>query len=245
MVERYAFEDRWRWPVLRPIRSRGARTLVNVEPLDAPIVGLEDVTERDYWPSAANQLVRPPDGDGVAVRLDTARETEADRVEGYQKSSEILVRSMLAQPAWCDVLIYPFAHNWRHHFELRLKWLLRVLRELHGQPATKIIGHRLAPLWSEVKALIAPLDYCIDSSDVVHAERLILELDRLDPDGQNFRYHRRSDESIALDGIQPFDLRSFHDALSAAASFLLSLLEVVYIEIEGRQEEATDVEPGA
>lgn len=245
MAERHAFEGRWSWPALRSVNSRGARTLVNVEPLDAPIVGLEDVTERDYWPSAANQLVRPPDGDGVAVRLDTAQETEADRIEGFQKSSEILVRSMLAHPAWCDVLVYPFAHNWRHHFELRLKWLVRVLREFHGEPAVKYNNHHLTPLWNDVTARITPFDYCIDSSDVVHAERLILELDQLDPDGQNFRYSRRSDGSIALDGIQPFDLRSFHDALSAAASFLLSLLEVVYIEIEGKQEEATDVEPGA
>ena len=41
-----------------------------------------------------------------------------------------------------------------------------------------------------------------------------------DPDGQNFRYHRRTDGSLALSGIGRVDVRAWHVALLAVSNFL-------------------------
>ena len=213
-----------------------------MKPLDQ-IPGLEDVTERDYWPTQSSDLLKPPADLATAIHFHTVRDTEAGRVEGYRLASEVLVRYMLDHPGERDVLVYPFAQNWRHHLELRLKWILRLLHDFHDEPPPSSRTHQLERLWQDVKSRLDPFMYAIEADDLGYADRLLVQLAQMDPDGQNFRYHRRTDGTFSLDGVRPLDLRELHDGLSAAANFLSALLDGIYEGLSYKQDMAAESGP--
>ncbi|WP_448642780.1 hypothetical protein [Geodermatophilus sp. URMC 63] len=205
-------------------------------------LGLEDLTERSIWPSAGSDLRQAPTFPRPAAHFDAAWGSEVGRVEGYRLAAEVLVRHMIRQRGDRDFLIYPFANSWRHHFELSLKLLLDVLQRCNGKPATPVRGHDLKKLWEETRRRLETVKGIEEGAALRDADRVIGQLYSLDPDGQNFRYFKRTNGSPALQGEGPVDLLGFHEALSSVASFLSAALEVVYVEIEKR-EGGSKVEP--
>jgi hypothetical protein len=50
--------------------------------------------------------------------------------------------------------------------------------------------------------------------------RVLQQLYSVDPDGQNFRYHRRTDGSLALTSLDRLDMRTWHNVLIRVSNFL-------------------------
>lgn len=156
---------------------------------------------------------------GHAV-LDWQRDTVVGRMEGNRRAAEVLVDHVLRHRGDLDFLIYPIANCWRHHIELQLKSLLSSLRRLLGEPAKPSRGHDVLKLWHQVQPRLASAFPDESSEDQENVARVLRQLHSADPDGQNFRYHRRTDDSLALAGIERLDVRAWHDALSRVSNFL-------------------------
>jgi hypothetical protein len=80
--------------------------------------------------------------------------------------------------------------------------------------------HDVLKLWRQVQPRLASAFPDEPPSDAANVGRVIQQLHSADPDGQNFRYHRRTDGSLALTGIDRVDIRAWHDALLRASNFL-------------------------
>jgi hypothetical protein len=152
--------------------------------------------------------------------LDWQRDTVVGRMEGYRRAAEVLVEHVLQHRGDLDFLIYPIANCWRHHVELQLKSLLTALRRFLDEPDGTVRGHDVLKLSREVQPRLASAFPDEPPSDAANVGRVVQQLHSADPDGQNFRYHRRTDGSLALTGIDRVDVRAWHGALLAVSNFL-------------------------
>jgi len=172
------------------------------------------------WPSNDDDLFDtsgPWTGHAV---LDWQRDTVVGRMEGYRRAAEVLVEHVLQHRGDLDFLIYPIANCWRHYVELRLKSLLTALRRFLDEPDGTVRGHDVLKLWREVQPRLASAFPDEPPSDAANVGRVVQQLHSADPDGQNFRYHRRTDGSLALTGIDRVDVRAWHGALLRVSNFL-------------------------
>lgn len=152
--------------------------------------------------------------------LDWQRNTVSGRTDGYRRAAEVLVEHVLQHRSDLDYLIFPIANCWRHHVELQLKSLLTALRRFLDEPYDTVRGHDVLKLWREVQPRLASAFPDEPPSDAANVCRVLQQLHSADPDGQNFRYHRRTDGSLALTGIDRVDVRAWHDALLGVSNFL-------------------------
>jgi hypothetical protein len=172
------------------------------------------------WPNAGEDLLDTSGSWTGHALLDWQRDVAFGRAVGFSRAAEMFVRHVLAHSSDLDFLVYPIANNWRHSLELRLKTLIVALTALVDEPPALPRGHDLMKLWREARAGIETAHPEEGTDALDHAEPLLGQLHALDPDGQNFRYYRRTDGSPALVGVDRLDIRAFHDGLTAVANLL-------------------------
>ncbi len=84
-------------------------------------------------------------------------------------------------------------------------------------------GHNLEQLWTEFEEVLcraygAPQDR--DKRDLREGRRIVLQLSRLDPTNEDFRYAVRRSGGPSLPDVDRLDVREFHAAMLAVANFL-------------------------
>lgn len=116
--------------------------------------------------------------------------------KGYSRAANILLIavSKSKDSELCDELIYPICFNMRHSVELRFKYILTIVDvlsrmtgkvDLHGLNLNKI--HAIETLWLKLDSLLTKFDCRFE--DVLRSlENSVLELAKMDPNGQVFRY---------------------------------------------------------
>jgi hypothetical protein len=125
--------------------------------------------------------------------------------DGYKMAADMVVDTMTGH-AWEDRLILPIIFMYRHYVELKIKHIIIELDRLAGTriDTDRFRKHNLQSLW---QYLIAHLN-CIRSEpnkEIMSAtERLINELNTLDPDSMHFRYATDKERLNAM----PLPLRS-------------------------------------
>ncbi len=68
--------------------------------------------------------------------------------EGYRRAATMLFENAVASDQCSpDLLVFPIAFLWRHHLELALKELVRLVRRLEDDDRTVPTSHPLLPLW--------------------------------------------------------------------------------------------------
>lgn len=116
--------------------------------------------------------------------------------KGYSRAANILLEAVRKSKdsELCDELIYPICFNMRHSVELRFKYILTIVDrlshmtgkvELHGLNLNKI--HSIETLWLKLEGLLSNFDFRFEYT-LNHLESAILELEKIDPNGQVFRY---------------------------------------------------------
>lgn len=106
--------------------------------------------------------------------------------DGYKTAADLLVEKIEGH-APEDILILPIVFMYRHHIELRLKYIITALDVLSGTQIQNLAIHNLIPLWDYVKD---HLD-CIrggpfDPGMMASLDELITELSNLDPNSYRF-----------------------------------------------------------
>jgi hypothetical protein len=184
------------------------------------------------WPSGSDDLFDTSGSWTGHALLDWQRDTVTGRQEGFRRSAEILVDHVLKHRGDLDFLIYPIANNWRHHIELSLKSLLVALYRLRDEPANPPRGHDLLRLWEKARPMLEAAFPDEPADDAENVDRVLCQLHAADPGGQDFRYHRRADGRLALEGIDRLDVRAMHDALIRVSNFLDGAAERVWYDLD-------------
>ncbi|PKV76814.1 hypothetical protein [Nocardia fluminea] len=170
------------------------------------------------------------------------------RIEGFKQAAELVYEQMVASSSHRSTLVYPFVWNWRHVVELQLKELVGLF-----QKAGKItVGddflrtHNLAVLWEKVRPVVAGSidDYTgLRKVEVTATTRIIGQLTAIDPDGQELRYHVRTDGKPSLAKQSHIDPSKFRAALQGVSALFVGLSEVTYQELELQRELAEEYGP--
>ncbi len=148
----------------------------------------------------------------------------------------------MSDPSDRDLLVYPFASNWRHAIELQLKDVLELLGRLHHETVDESLKHthNLAKLWTAALPSIKEVSSIeVRASDFTTVTKLIGQLTALDPDGQELRYHERTNGKPSLQNYPFIDVPMFHESLRGVAAFLDTISECIYQALEFEREMAS------
>ena len=131
----------------------------------------------------------------------------------YKIAADRLVGGLQRGPVSELYQVYPIMFLCRHYLELRLKEILRILRNWDGRRDAQIPHiHDLPKLWEEVRQLLEKFDdgiteHCGDvrleeGAAIYNAiEQRVKEFDEIDPGSFNFRYpedQARKSDSVKL-----------------------------------------------
>jgi len=155
----------------------------------------EETTEHDNWPvpsacqkrSFAEIFFKEGGGEWLDFLMDDA----------YLESARIVLRNIIAtdyDPFYGPVVLYLI----RHYLEIKLKLVCFHARWLrqggdnadHDEIEQIAKNHKLGKLFLEMRReIVARIrQEMLDEVDVAYVQRFVEELDKLDPDGERFRY---------------------------------------------------------
>jgi len=176
------------------------------------------------WPKSGNRAFEPSVSADVRDRIEAfVMPTDEVYLAGFQRAADMIVDAASHEDLNSDDLFFPVAYMYRHHLELMLKELVRLgvrIGILHD--CEEILGkHNLHALWHKAKDMIDSVWPDSPADDVQAAEKVILEIHKLDPRSQNFRYARdTSGNPVLRDGPKRIDLQNLKWVVDAVSNFL-------------------------
>lgn len=174
------------------------------------------------WPIAGDDLLTKGRPDWwMAACLDWSLDEWATYAIGYRKAAGLIVDHIAASRSDQDFLVWPFALCWRHHVELQLKRLNRLLRELLQRPPspTERPTHSIRDLWRDFRRLTEAAAYGPSSAELDDVQAVLAQLDSLDPNSQAFRYPV-SNAGRPISHLTRLNLGQFHETMERQACFL-------------------------
>jgi hypothetical protein len=188
------------------------------------------MTNADFnWPKKGDRLFKPSIAAADQARLEVfVMPSDEAYAAGFQRAANMIVDAALSDGQNPDDLFFPVAYLYRHHLELMLKDLVRLgVRLAALEPCDDILGdHNLHQLWNRAKNLIKQVWPDSPDDDVRAAEHLILELHKMDPTGQAFRYFRDKTGAPYLQGApERVDLGNLKLAVDSVSRFLVAAYE--------------------
>jgi hypothetical protein len=142
--------------------------------------------------------------------------------DGYRLAAELLIaKTETLTLGECNALIYPVVFLYRHHLELRLKYIVLVGQRLRHESIAPPTHHRLDTLWGECKRVIRERSIAVASGDRRDIEEVIEELARLDPSSDLFRYPMNKTAAFPFpDELRQFNLSRLGTRLSKVSATL-------------------------
>jgi len=156
--------------------------------------------------------------------------------EGYREAAERVYESWRAQRL--DYLAFPLVFLYRHYVELRLKELLQSAAQLLELPKDWQCNHQIENLWRVLKPLLRQISPNEPESDLLNAERLIIELATRDPYSFEFRYPETKEGRRCLVDLERLDVVNFCEAMRKLSGFLDGANMQISVYLEDRPNEA-------
>jgi hypothetical protein len=198
------------------------------------------------WPQSHHTLDGRDADWRTAAYFDAGRDTVYARIAGFRCSAELSYKEMMTSSGDRNTLVYPYASNWRHTIELQLKDLRSLLARLHtpGVGGQFERTHNLAQLWATVRPMVEDTFAAeVSAHELKIVTKLMGQLTALDPDGQELRYHKRTNGTPSLSKHPHIDLTLFHESLVGASAFLDAVAEGVWQHIEYQRDVAREFTP--
>ena len=139
---------------------------------------------------------------------------------GYKDAADALVGALAERKASLDSVVYPLVFLYRHGLELQLKLILPLARRLAGKAASADIGHKLMPLWSELRRHLEQLDPREDDKELPSIEDFIRQLDTVDPGSFAFRYPSTKKGEVSLPELRHVNVRHLSEVMDSVFMLL-------------------------
>lgn len=119
--------------------------------------------------------------------------------EGYETAIDMLFKEVFSKGFFEeDLLVYPLCFLIRHYLELELKILIKSLEKFLKKDPSKLYTHSLLKLLSILNNYL-PI-YNTLPVNKQNFEKLINDFDKIDDNGETFRYKKDHDGNNNLDG---------------------------------------------
>lgn len=139
-----------------------------------------------------------------------------------------------------DILAYPYLMCWRHYVELQLKAIIMLLEQHTGRPPQVQRSQKIALLRRTARGLSREAGYrAADGEDALalaDVDRVLRQLDELDPSSEHFRYPVLGSGDPTLPGIERLHLRRFHEAMAGVAALLDAMDTTLRLDLDARIE---------
>ncbi|UXR65925.1 hypothetical protein EZJ49_06655 [Bdellovibrio bacteriovorus] len=160
---------------------------------------------------------------------------------GFKAMAQVGIEAIRDNRSQQDILVYPIVFNFRHHIELQLKEAIGYGFEFLDRSQSVPNIHSIDKLWSELKSVLAEVKkvtgQCPDASEIKNAERVIMELVCLDPEGINFRYAKNKKGEGSIDQeLRILNLESFSGAIDKLSFFLDCVVSHLHFLFEYKNE---------
>lgn len=192
------------------------------------------------WPSMDHDLRGMDDDWWLVACFNLPLDQWIGYVSGYRKAAGVLVTHIAETGHSQDTLAYPFLLCWRHYVELQLKAIGILLQRLMGRPVEIQKTHKIKLLWERTQQLLKQAGFGdLDPADAqaqASVDRVLRQLDELDPSSEHFRYPVTNNGGGTLPGLDRLHLRRFHEAMTGAANFLDATDTMLRVEIDTRME---------
>jgi hypothetical protein len=173
-------------------------------------------TYEHSWPDATSDLLAT-DGDAWTMAyIHWSHNRWVGYVRGYREAADLMLAHVEERHHQADSLVYPFVMCWRHHIELQLKSIIVQVQEHNRQPPDFPRSHKLDVLW---RLLYKPLLEIFPAEETEHVERLLLQLQQLDPTSEHFRYPVTVKGDETLPSLRTLPMREFHRTMEGLANF--------------------------
>jgi len=190
---------------------------------------------KNRWPQTDDIVFREGSDPETTAELDWFdMGTQAAYAKGYSRAADRLVEAvedgrLLLHP---DNLLYPIVFLYRHAVEIRLKLVIAAAEHfltcsidfqwLHNR-------HNLHSLWNRAKELVGEARPDSVGLPIGDAERVLLQLHQLDPDGTAFRYSLTKDgKRHGLKGVpRRVDLGNLRHVMKRLENFLETWLAII------------------
>jgi hypothetical protein len=142
------------------------------------------------WPKVGDSLFGPGpwSSEGILGAF-PSHEGLGYYAAAYKEAAEELVQAVLDQRAAADSAIYPILYLYRHYVELMLKEIIYLGEALEKKrTASGHEHHSVDKLWREVRQILERTFPEGQREGTDSVERVVLELAKIDPSGEAFRY---------------------------------------------------------
>lgn len=183
---------------------------------------------RPHWSERArfdeaykhNDLFRPgPQGNlNACVGTNGGPYNLQDYADGYFRAGARLTSTIMADPTWLDVVVYPLVFLHRQALELGLKHLATTLPRLWDEEPRLKLTHPLLGLWSDVRPYIERHEMFAPSESVPPIDALLRDFSEIDPTGEAFRFPSARDQSMFLQRTSHINIVIFGEAMDFAAA---------------------------
>ncbi|WP_169953730.1 hypothetical protein [Microbispora sp. H11081] len=150
-------------------------------------------------------------------------------VDGYRLAAQVLLDGIESADLESEksLLVFPFLMTWRHCVELQLKALAHFIQTHNGQDTERLQSHKLDQLWRRTRKLIESSPHGQSIRELQHVERLIHQLNSIDPTSEHARYPVTAKGLPTLSNLEYLDVRQFHEALEGVLNFFDGLTDVL------------------
>lgn len=142
-------------------------------------------------------------------------------VEGYREAFNVLVDYISKTASDQETLIYPLLFMVRQHLELRLKNILKLLKELGERSDPPPFTHDLDKLWQECSPSLAKFSPHEDQQWFGRIGELMNQITSVDRGADVFRFPEKKDGTKGMSGIYHINI----EVLSKVVSPLMDWLE--------------------
>lgn len=159
--------------------------------------------------------------------------------DGYKMAADMVVDTMEGH-AWEDRLILPIIFMYRHYVELRIKHIILELDRLSGTRIDKdrFGKHNLQSLWHYLTAHLGCIRSEANKEIMAATERLLNELNSLDPDSMHFRYATDKERLNSMPLPHSLSMIGFKNGMEKLKSGLDYVAAGIDVETEGRDIDA-------
>ena len=185
------------------------------------------MSDEFIWPTLSESIL----GDKESFKWDATNWNQGPFLAlGFIDAGDAIVSAFIESRGSNRSLLYPALFCYRHHLELKIKYICNGVSEYSGRGEFHLSGHDVGMLWSRMESFLVEIiggDLFPDSQEKLlfdQAKAKVMELCGRDPKGERYRYSRTKGNVEISDTVK-VSPRALREGIRDVSEYLDSLYD--------------------